>query len=516
MAERFREGLVVRRPYERMTAAEVEAVDRASAEILEKTGVHCFNPEAADIFAANRCQVARVNERSWNIRIPAGVLRESVAKAPSRVKLGARDPDNALLLDADVPRIYFGSGSETNVWLDAELETFVSEKDPSVSRRLPVFTERRGSVERLARAARLADGLDNLDFFIRPVNIQDEDIVEDNHDVNKFYASLANVTKHVQAGLTSLGQLDNVMAMAEAVAGGREAFRENPVISFITCTVKSPLQMVEDATQKLIEFARRGIPFVTSSSPQGGSTAPIQEAGMVAQINAEILCGIALAQMVRPGAPVIYGSVPVRARMDNLHDFYGAPEFNQYNIDCVQMARHYRVPCYSTAGVGDSRVPGVQATVEKMFTHIPVAMSGAQYIHYAFGLLDRTNVFCPVQAVLDNEHIGMVKRFLAAPRLGPRDMEEAVAQIDKVMASRQRLYARFVRKSLREGTIYSSYPFESRDGEDRVLERAMERLDELMARPVPGLPAEVEEEVFERVPGIVARLRRATARTGPE
>ena len=506
MVETFREGLVVR-PYARLAEEEIERLDEASLSILEDIGIVCFNEEAAGILAANGCKAERMDERSHKIKIPASVVRDALASTPSTVKLGARNPDNALILDSEVPRIYFGSGSETNVWLDTDIEVFVSERDAGIKRRLPVFAEERGNLERLGTAARLAEELEHLDFFIRPVNIQDEEINEENHDVNKFYMSLRNTTKHVQAGLTSLGQLDNVMRLAEIVAGGREAFKENPVISFITCTVKSPLQMVDDATQKLIEFARRRIPFVVSSSPQGGSTAPIQEAGMVAQINAEILAGITLTQLVNPGAPVIYGSVPVRARMDNLHDFYGAPEFNQYNIDCVQMARHYRIPCYSTAGVGDSKVPGMQATIEKFFTHIPIAMSGAQYIHYAFGLLDRTNTFCPVQAVLDNEHIGMIKRFLASPRLSKEDMEGALVQIDKVMASSQKLYARFVRKSLRSGRIYSHYPFEGRDSDDSVIDMALERMDQLLLRPAKSLPEETEARVFAEVPGLLSRLK---------
>jgi trimethylamine--corrinoid protein Co-methyltransferase len=508
VAGEFREGVVVRKPYERLLSEEIRVLDAASTTILERTGILCFNEEAAGIFSDHKCDVQRHDERSYKVKIPARVLKDAISAAPARVKLGARNPENSLLLDSEVPRIYFGSGSETNIWLDAGIETFQSEKDHGIKKRLPVFTERRGTVERLSTAARLAEELENLDFFIRPVNIQDEDINEDNHDVNKFYASLANTTKHVQAGLTSLEQLDNVLHLAETIAGGKEALRENPVISFITCTVKSPLQMVDDATQKLIEVVKRGMPIVISSSPQGGSTAPIQEGGMVAQINAEILSGIALSQMVRPGAPVIYGSVPVRARMDNLHDMYGAPEFNQYNIDCIQMARHYRVPCYSTAGVGDSSVPGMQATMEKFFTHLPIAMSGAQYIHYAFGLLERTNIFCPVQAVLDDQHIGMIKMFLSAPRLGEDEIEGAIQQIGKVMDSKQKLFVRFVRKSLRQGLVYSHYPFESNDGEAGVIERALGRMEELLSRPAKELSEAQEDEIFEKVPGILPRLKR--------
>lgn len=505
----FRQGVVVRMPFERLTREEVAVIDAASARLLEEIGLTCFNERAAEIFGGNGCAVERRDVRSHTVKIPKSVLREFVAQAPSRVKLGARDPANALVLDAEVPRVYFGSGSETNVWLDAAMEDFVSEKDPAKKRRLAVFTEKRGTVQRLCTAARLAEQLENLDFFIRCVNVQDEDITSENHDVNKFYASLGNTTKHVMAGLTSLEQLDNVVRMAEIIAGGREALWDNPIVSFITCTVKSPLEMVDDATEKLIEFSRRGLPFVVSSSPQGGSTAPVQEGGMVAQINAEILSGVALAQMVNPGAPVIYGSVPVRARMDTLYDMYGAPEFNLYNIDCVQMARHYRIPCYSTAGVADSPTPGMQASIEKLFTHVPIAMSGAQYIHYAFGLLERTNRFCPVQAVLDDQHIGMIKMFLSEPRLGEGDMETVFEQIRKVLGSRQKLYVRFARKGLRDGSIYPHYPFES-DGGDGVIEKALLRLEEFLARPVRGIPKEREERVFAEVPGIVERLRNGT------
>jgi trimethylamine--corrinoid protein Co-methyltransferase len=507
MTTDFREGIVIRKPFERISGEEIRAIDRASLGILEETGILCYNEEAADIFNRHSCRVERNDTQSYRVRIPNSILKDAISSAPSQVKLGARDPKNSLVLDAEVPRVYFGSGSETNVWLDTDFETFVSEKDHQIKRKLPVYTRQRGTVARLSTAARLAEELDHLDFFIRPVNIQDEDINEDNHDVNKFYASLSNITKHVQAGLTNIEKLEDVLRIAQIIAGGEEAFRQNPIISFITCTIKSPLQMVNDATQKLIEITKRGVPLVISSSPQGGSTAPIQEAGMVIQINAEILAGIALSQMVNPGTPVLYGSVPVRARMDNLHDMYGAPEFNQYNIDCIQMARYYRIPCYSTAGVGDTEVPGVQTTVEKFMTHMPIAMAGAQYVHYAFGLLERTNIFCPVQAVMDDQHIGMIKWFLSTPKIGEEDLDEAEEQIKKVMESKQKLYVRFVRKSLRKGNIYSHYPFEGGNGDESVIEKARERMDELLSKPRKSINPEVEEEIFKTVPGIVSRLR---------
>jgi trimethylamine--corrinoid protein Co-methyltransferase len=265
---------------------------------------------------------------------------------------------------------------------------------------------------------------------------------------------------------------------------------------------------VDDTAAKVFAIVEAGMPLVISSSPQGGSSAHIQEAGMVAQINAEILAGIALTQMIRPGAPVLYGSVPVRARLDDLHDLYGCPEFNQYNIDCVQLARYYNIPCYSTAGVGDAKVPGMQALYEKLLTHLYMAMSGAQYIHYAFGLLDRTNTFCPVQAVLDNEQIGHIKHCFRAPRVDRDEIEDTLKTVKKVMASSHRLFARFARKAMHRGDVSAPYRFESKDLEDRVVENALIYMEHLEEQPTEHLDPEIQEKIFKEIPGILPSLAR--------
>ena len=228
---------------------------------------------------------------------------------------------------------------------------------------------------------------------------------------------------------------------------------------------------------------------------------------MVAQINAEILVGIALCQLVNKGTPVLYGSVPVRARMDNLYDSYGVPEFNQYNIDCVQMARYYGLPCYSTGGVSDVKVPGIQASVERLFSHILVTLAGPQYIHYAFGLLERTNTFCPVQAVLDNAHISMVKRFVRQPMVTADRVSESLEQIRKVMGTSHKLYVRFVRSALRSGEIAPPYPFESKDMVDETLLRAREQMEAMLSLPPCHIDRVTIDRAFQQVPGLLTRLK---------
>ncbi|MBT8341882.1 MAG: hypothetical protein HKP58_16190 [Desulfatitalea sp.] len=512
MSDAFRQGTIVN-PYERLNSDQIQHLHRASLAILAEPGIWCYSQRAADLFASAGAKVSETTEHGqpvWRVSLPAGLVEEAVAKTPSSFILGARDPANRLMLDAQTPRIYFGSGSETNVWLETEMHTFASTQAPEKTLRIPQYRELRGSADLLCRAANLCEHLTHLDFFIRPVNIQDPGVDETNHDVNKFFASLNNITKHVQAGLTRLESLPDVVRMAEIIAGGKEALRRNPLLSFIACVFKSPLQLVADTADKVFAIVEAGLPLVISSSPQGGSSAPIQEAGMVAQINAEILAGITMVQLIREGAPVLYGSVPVRARMDDLHDLYGCPEFNQYNIDCAQLARHYQVPCYSTAGVGDAKVPGAQAMFEKLFTHLYMAMTGAQYIHYAFGLLDRTNTFCPVQAVIDNELIGKVKHCLRAPKIDEDEAKAAVAMVNKVMGTSHRLYARHARKAIHAGDVSEPFAFGAKDQQDRVVELALAELESIDRQPRKHLPQPVVDEIFDRVPGILPSLRQWT------
>jgi len=504
-----REGVLVT-PYQRLNLEQVEQIHQASLDILTDPGIVCFNRNAAEVFGDFGAEVTPIKQEGascWLIKIPEKVISEALLTTPKVVKLGARDENNCLILDGNEPRVRFASGSEANNWLDVDVETFVSRREPSYAVEFPLFRIEKGTVDRLAKAAQLCEHLDSWDSFLRTVNIQDNDINDDNKDVNKFFTSLTNTTKHVMSGLTKLSQLDNVVKMVQIIAGGEERFRENPIISFITCVIKSPLQLVNDTTQTAIEVAKRGIPLVISSSPQGGSTAPIREEGIVAQINAEIIAGIVLTQLVNKGTPVVYGSVPGRANMDNLNDSYGVPEFSQYNIDCIQMARYYGLPCYSTGGVSDVNVPGIQASVERLFSHILVTLAGPQYLHYAFGLLERTNTFCPVQAVLDNTHIGMIRRFVKQPMFTDDMVSECLEQIRKVMATSHKLYVRFVRNALRSGEITPPYPFEGKEMVDETLLRARERMEEILSLPPRHIDKETTDIVFQQVPGLLPRLR---------
>lgn len=226
----------------------------------------------------------------------------------------------------------------------------------------------------------------------------------------------------------------------------------------------------------------------------------------MAQINAEVLAGITLSQLVHPGTPVIYGSVPVRARLDTLGDSYGAPETAQYNIDCVQMARLYKLPCYSTAGVCDAKIPGMQSSIERLFSDILVTLSGPQYLHCAFGLLDCNSTFSLLQAVLDDAHFQMIKFFLRSPQVSQTAIAESLKQIRETVATPQKLYIKYIRSMMRSGQLSAPYPFEG-DGEiDNAFALAYERMQQLLSQPVGHIDPATTRRIFQDVPGILPRL----------
>jgi len=506
-----RKGIVIKDPYERLTGEQIETIHKTSLELLYDPGLLCFNKRAAEIFARAGADVSPVpsaDPPQWTVKIPEKLVTDTLEGAPKTVILGARNPKNSLVMNGEEPRVYFVSGSETNIWLDVNFETYVKKSDENTELIIPEFTPRRGTVLDLCRSAHVAEHLESLDGFIRNVNIQDPNITGENKDVNKFFASLNNTTKHVMAGLTSLSQLDNVVTMAHLIAGGKDAFKTNPIISFITCLVKSPLQFVDDTTEAFIEMCERGIPVVVSSSPQAGTTAPITEVGILAQINAEVLAGITLGQLVNRGTPLIYGTVPVKTRIDTLEDSYGSIETSQYNIDCAQLSRFYKLPNYSTSGVSDAKIPGQQSTMERLFSDIVVTMSGPQFLHCAYGLLDCNSVFCLLQAVLDDAHFQMIKFFLKPPRIDETEIHETLRQVRKVFETPQKLYIGYLRKVMRSGAISPLYPFEGAGKTDDVFRLAYERMNELLAKPVEHIDDGTTKKIFDTIPGLLPWLNR--------
>jgi len=374
--------------YKPLTDDQVQRIHEAALSILKRTGVQVEEPEALRLFEDAGAVVDREASR---VRIPRALVEDAIDWAPSRVVLAGRDPRWDLELEG--VRVHIGTGGAALNVLDLE-----------------TGQPRPAALRDVVELARLVDGLDNVHFYLVPV--YPTDMSKDVVDVNTYYAGLANTTKHVQAGVYTVEGIRDTVEMCERIAGGAKVLRERPIISFITCWLVSPLKFATDVTTLLIETCRQRIPVVLSAAPMAGSTAPVTLAGMLAQLTAEQLSGVVLAQLAQRGAPLLIGPIPATADMKTGRYLAGAAEFGLTNAAMAQVAQFYRLPIYNSAGMTDAKTPDVQAGFEKGMSAVLAALAGSNFIHHAAGMLENMSVVTAEQFVIDNEILGMAMRVL--------------------------------------------------------------------------------------------------------
>jgi hypothetical protein len=144
--------------------------------------------------------------------------------------------------------------------------------------------------------------------------------------------------------------------------------------------------------------------------------------------------------------------------------------------------------------------------VERLFSDIVVALSGPQFLHCAFGLLDCNSIFCLLQAVLDDAHFQRIKMFLRPPLMKEQDFTETLNQIREVVDTPQKMFIRHIRPVMRRGEISPPYPFEGDGNSDSVFALAYERMKELLDKPVEHIDPETTARIFQEVPGLLPRL----------
>jgi len=374
--------------YEPLSGADILKVANAAFEVLAKSGMAVYSPTAFEAFKAAG---AEVDAETRTVKLPRSLVEDAIASNPSSITLYARDGTNNVILERD--RVHYGTGGTAIYVLDPD----TGERRPSTNADIRLN-------------ARLVNELRHVHVFtinVFPNEIKDKDAI----DVNRFFHSLGNTTKHVMGGVYSLQGCRDVVAMCELIAGGPAALRERPFVSFITLII-SPFKMDEHYGEMTCYFAEQGLPVVVPTEPICGTTSPVTLAGNVLTHIAETLGGIALVQCVRKGAPGICGSVGSTCDLRTMDHLGGPIERAMINAAVAQLAQHFDIPLYSTAGASDAKQVGIQAAYESALSNLLVAMSGANYIHDAAGLMEADLTVSYEKLVMDNEILGMCDRVL--------------------------------------------------------------------------------------------------------
>ncbi len=300
---------------------ELEDIHSATLEVLEKTGIYVEADEALDFFEKGG---ASVNYKTKIVKIPAYMVEESIQSTPSKVILYGRDPKHDLVLDNS--RVHFTNFSEGVQIIDPR----------TGERREPVKTD-------LKDAARVIDYLDDVDFCEKAIGAHDVD--QNSAPLHNAEAFLTNTTKHCSFGPGNGKLLRKIIDMGIAIAGSEEKFYQRPIISFATCPV-SPLKLITDTCEIIIEAARTGTVCNILSMAMAGATSPVTLAGSLVTHNAEVLGGLVLSQLVRKGTPLIYGSSTTAMDLRMGTATVGTPEAALVSGAVACLARHYKVPCY--------------------------------------------------------------------------------------------------------------------------------------------------------------------------
>jgi trimethylamine--corrinoid protein Co-methyltransferase len=160
-----------------------------------------------------------------------------------------------------------------------------------------------------------------------------------------------------------------------------------------------------------------------------GGTAPMSFAATLAQCNAEVLAGLVLAQQAADGAPFIYGAMPSIMDMKTTIGSYGAVEFHLLVAAAAELADHYGLPFYGTAGCTDAKLLDEQAVCEATFQIFATLLSKANIVH-DIGVSDHCNSVNPALVVLCDEIIEMLKHFSQGVAVDPDDLQlDLIAQV---------------------------------------------------------------------------------------
>ncbi len=364
---------------------QIEQIHLATLELLERTGVQVTHPRALEIL-----QGAGARVEGDRVRMPSWLVEDAIRRAPSRVVLGNRAGGRKVFLEGD--KVWFGPSLDCVDYLD------------------PLTDERRRFVSDDCRVtSTVADALPNY-AWVMTIGMAD-DVPPDIADRVIAQQVFVHTEKPLVFCCKDANSLRDIYEMALLVSGGDDQFRQAPICVHYSEPI-SPLLYYDPAVEKILFCAERGIPLINYPAPQAGSTAPATLAGEIVQGSAESLSGLVLTQLINPGTPFIYGAFATIMDMRTTVFSYGAPEMSLMVAALAQMAHHYDLPFFGTAGCSDAKFPDAQAASEATFSCLASALAGANLVHDS-GWLDHGSVASPAYMVLVNEILDMVRHFAA-------------------------------------------------------------------------------------------------------
>ncbi len=481
MAGLERSGL--KRSYLQMLSEdEVEHIHQGSMKILAETGVVVHHDEVRKLLEGAGC---RVDHTTGLAKIPEELVASTAAHAPSEVLLAARDSRHDMRLGDG--KVYARVPGGAPRILDVETHAW----------RSPVKQD-------VADIATVADALDYVNgVSMFPVVL--DDVPNEHVDVHAAEAAFHHTGKHLFYVCHNPELIDRVIEMASAVAGSDEELERRPLLSALA-EATAPLQLVEEQLQVLMAFAERGLPLMLHAHPIAGLTSPVTLAGELVVTHAEIMSLVIIAQLIRPGTPVVYGMSSSVPDMRNAMNLAGAVEIGLLGAAVAQLASQYELPCAMTSGI-DAKVPDAQASMDRLLTLLPPVLAGIDLVNIS--TTDTKLTFCLEQLAIDNEILAAVGRYLQGIRVDDETLAlDLIAQTGpggEFVTTDHTLQHH--RQELLSSRLLSREPRDvwQQDGVTNTWERAREMVKRILAE---HQPPPLSAEAGRRIAAIVAEVER--------
>ncbi len=458
-------GHVIKHPLNILTEEEVKRIHYGTLEVMERTGVVFHHKRALEILGDAGCDVDGDKEL---VRFPNYLVEESLRKCPRRVLLKGMTPEYDVVIGD--PYVHFASCIAMDM---LDLET-MDRKTPTVQDHIDL--------------TKVLDYLDEVHLvygqYTRIEGVADMCIHPERFNIQLKHTSKPSITAGV------FGNEIWTIKMAQAVG-------QNPM-GHAQCS--PPLTWSTDKIDCMLHYVEAGFPILPGTGLAMGMTSPVTLAGALVQQQAEILSGIVLAQIVKPGIGVVVkGRIePADMRTGTIAE--GGVEKVIADAAWNQIWRWYQVPRWHTVVSTDSKVPDFQCGMEKALHFLLSALSGSNIIAGIGGVYDEITA-SPVVAIMDNELARRVGRIIDGVEVNEETL--AVDLINEVGPipgqflgtehTRKLWQSELLLPDLTDRLGYSEW---AAKGKKTSLDYAMEKYEGILATYEPRpLTASQEEEI---------------------
>ena len=362
--------------YEILSDEAMDVIDRGWRRLVSEIGIEFLLPEAVETLR----QAGQTVEDENRVRFDPEFILEQVAKAPREFELQARNPEHTAHI-----------GGDHMVFAPVYGPPFVREGDTRRDAKMADF-------ENFVKLCQTFDQLDSPGGTI----CEPEDRPLDSRHLDMVFALQTLSDKPYMGSVTSGPNAADTIKMGEILFGGREQIERAPV-SISLINVNSPLRYDDRMLGAMLEYVKAGQAVVISPFLLMGAMSPVSLPATLVQQVAEALAGIALAQTIRPGAPVVFGSFLSNTDMQSGSPSFGTPESGMGVLCTGQLARRFGLPWRGGGGLNASQTVDAQAAYESLMTLLPTFLAGTNFVMHSAGWLEGGLVSCYEKFIVDVE-----------------------------------------------------------------------------------------------------------------